>query len=188
VVARRGRLAVVDRTGGAERVEALQVADPLGALRELAAGFRLVLPPAGAAGRAIPAAARGGWFGYAAYDTVRYAEPGKLPWERAPADDRTLPDLSFALYDGVVVFDHVDTLCFVSQLGIVRAGEDAGAVWDRARGRLEARLGQIQSHDKRLAAGRLSADPPRGAAGRKLTPARHPQPRKRCGEGQRASV
>jgi hypothetical protein len=44
-----------------------------------------------------------GAVGYAAYDTVRYTE--RLP--AAPADDLHLPDLSFAFYDRMVVFDNV---------------------------------------------------------------------------------
>lgn len=46
----------------------------------------------------------GGAVGYAGYDTVRYVE--KLP--NAPTDDRKLPDLSFAFYDEMVVFDHAN--------------------------------------------------------------------------------
>ncbi|MFG0284029.1 MAG: chorismate-binding protein [Phycisphaerales bacterium JB039] len=171
VVARRDQLAIVDRVGGAERVSVRVTVDPLAELRQLAAGVRLVLPPNPP--RRIPAPARGGWFGYAGYDTVRYAEPGKLPWAGAPADDRNLPDLSFAFYDGVIVFDHVDTLCFVGQLGIVRPGEDPGACYDRALAKLEARMNAIQSHSKRLPAGRFDANPPRGLAESNLTPARH---------------
>ncbi len=45
----------------------------------------------------------GGAVGYAGYDTVRYTE--HLP--HAPEDDRHLPDLAFALYDLMVVFDHI---------------------------------------------------------------------------------
>ncbi len=45
----------------------------------------------------------GGAVGYAAYDAVRYTE--RLP--DAPPDDRGLPDLAFAFYDRMVVFDHI---------------------------------------------------------------------------------
>ena len=40
------------------------------------------------------------------YDTVRYQYLNKLPFEEAPDDDRTLPDLCLGLYRDVVVFDH----------------------------------------------------------------------------------
>jgi anthranilate synthase component 1 len=46
----------------------------------------------------------GGAVGYAAYDSVRYVE--RLP--HPPADDRQLPDLSFAFYDRMVIFDHLN--------------------------------------------------------------------------------
>ncbi|HVJ66775.1 MAG TPA: anthranilate synthase component I [Caulifigura sp.] len=45
----------------------------------------------------------GGAVGYAGYDVVRYVE--RLP--NPPQDDRQLPDLSFALYETMVVFDHI---------------------------------------------------------------------------------
>jgi len=57
----------------------------------------------------------GGAIGYAGYDTVRYVE--HLP--NAPADDRGLPDLSFAFYDQMVVFDHVDKTIIVIALARV---------------------------------------------------------------------
>ncbi|KAG7565851.1 Chorismate-utilizing enzyme C-terminal [Arabidopsis suecica] len=50
----------------------------------------------------------GGWVGYFSYDTVRYAEKRKLPFSKAPVDDRNLPDMHLGLYDDVVVFDHVE--------------------------------------------------------------------------------
>jgi anthranilate synthase component 1 len=46
----------------------------------------------------------GGAVGYAGYDVVRYTE--NLP--NAPADDRHLPDLAFAFYDRMVVFDNIN--------------------------------------------------------------------------------
>jgi anthranilate synthase component 1 len=45
----------------------------------------------------------GGAVGYAGYDSVRYVE--RLP--HPPPDDRGLPDLCFALYDRMVIFDHI---------------------------------------------------------------------------------
>jgi anthranilate synthase component I len=46
----------------------------------------------------------GGAVGYAGYDTVRYVE--RLP--NPPQDDRHLPDLSFAFYDRMLVFDQIN--------------------------------------------------------------------------------
>jgi anthranilate synthase component 1 len=46
----------------------------------------------------------GGAVGYAGYDAVRYVE--HLP--NPPPDDRELPDLCFAFYDRMVIFDHIN--------------------------------------------------------------------------------
>jgi anthranilate synthase component 1 len=70
--------------------------DPLRLLEELLAKYRAPHVPG------LPRFC-GGAVGYAGYDTVRYVE--RLP--RPPADDRGLPDLCFALYDRMVIFDHV---------------------------------------------------------------------------------
>ena len=45
----------------------------------------------------------GGAVGFAGYDVIRYTE--HLP--NIPEDDRKLPDMCFALYDSMVVFDHI---------------------------------------------------------------------------------
>src|SRR5437016_910758 len=71
--------------------------DPLRLLEELLAKYRTPHVPG------LPRFS-GGAVGYAGYDTVRYVE--RLP--HPPADDRGLPDLSFAFYDRMVIFDHVN--------------------------------------------------------------------------------
>ncbi len=45
----------------------------------------------------------GGAVGYAGYDVVRYVEDLPNP----PVNDRELPDMSFAFYDRMLVFDHI---------------------------------------------------------------------------------
>lgn len=55
----------------------------------------------------------GGWVGYGGYDTIRYHEPDKLPFESAPPSDLNLPDLHLGLYRDVVVFDHVAKLVYI---------------------------------------------------------------------------
>ncbi len=51
----------------------------------------------------------GGAVGYAGYDSVRYLE--ELP--NPPTDDRQLPDLCFAFYDRMVIFDHINKTVLV---------------------------------------------------------------------------
>ena len=76
--------------------ETIHVTDPLAELEKRMAEFRPArlneLPPF-----------TSGAIGYAAYDAIRYAE--HLP--NIPHDDLGLPDIYFALYDRLVVFDHV---------------------------------------------------------------------------------
>ena len=55
----------------------------------------------------------GGWVGYFSYDTVRYVEKRKLPFSKAPKDDRRLPDMHLGLYNDVVVFDNVEKKAYV---------------------------------------------------------------------------
>src|SRR5438067_8639665 len=71
--------------------------DPLRLLEEKLAAYRAPQVPG------LPRFS-GGAVGYAGYDAVRYVE--RLP--NPPADDRGLPDLSFAFYDRMVIFDHVN--------------------------------------------------------------------------------
>jgi anthranilate synthase component I len=77
-------------------LETLHVEDPLNFLNQQIGQRRVAdvpdLPPF-----------IGGAVGYAGYDVVRYVE--NLP--NAPTDDRCLPDLDFAFYDNLVVFDNV---------------------------------------------------------------------------------
>ena len=72
-------------------------ADPLRLLEEKLAAFRAPHVPG------LPRFC-GGAVGYAGYDTVRYVE--HLPY--APPDDRGLPDLAFAFYDRMVIFDQIN--------------------------------------------------------------------------------
>src|ERR1700685_59596 len=51
----------------------------------------------------------GGAVGYAGYDTVRYSE--RLP--RPPEDDRHVPDMAFAFYDRMVIFDQINKTILV---------------------------------------------------------------------------
>ena len=58
----------------------------------------------------------GGAIGYAGYDVVRYVEDLPSP----PPDDRDLPDLDFAFYHTLCVFDHVDKTITVVSLADLR--------------------------------------------------------------------
>lgn len=86
----------------------------------------------------------GGAIGYAGYDVVRYVE--SLP--DAPTDDRGLPDLDFAFYHTLCVFDHVEKTITVVTLADCRDLSDRNATddtktlaaYEAARRRVEATI------------------------------------------------
>jgi anthranilate synthase component 1 len=91
----------------------------------------------------------GGAVGYAGYDTVRYVED--LP--NAPSDDRHLPDLSFAFYDRMVIFDHLTKTiavvahAHVDQRDLKGSYENACAQVDRLVERLQQGAADLQLTD-----------------------------------------
>jgi anthranilate synthase component 1 len=91
----------------------------------------------------------GGAVGYAGYDTVRYVE--RLP--HAPQDDRRLPDLCFAFYDRMVIFDHINkTVIPVANAHVDPRNPAAGyhaacAQVDRLVERLQQNVADLQLTD-----------------------------------------
>lgn len=85
------------RTESSEGVREFEDPDPVRCLGRLMEKYKAVHQ------RGLPRFV-GGAVGYAGYDVIRYYE--NLP--HPPADDRHLADLHFALYDSMVLFDHVD--------------------------------------------------------------------------------
>ncbi len=101
--------------------------DPLGELERLIGETRAATLPG------LPPFC-GGAVGYAGYDTVRYIE--NLP--NAPSDDRGLPDMSFAIFHKMVVFDHIDKTMFVivmAPIGVQDVGVQASACNEQAKAR-----------------------------------------------------
>ncbi|MEE9603081.1 MAG: chorismate-binding protein, partial [Thermoguttaceae bacterium] len=92
-----------------------------------------------------------GAIGYAGYDTVRYVE--QLP--NAPQDDRQVPDLAFAFYDQMVVFDNVSkTIVVVAMARLDQSPDDPRAAYgdacdrvDRLVEQLSSPLGEVQPVD-----------------------------------------
>jgi anthranilate synthase component 1 len=81
----------------------------------------------------------GGAVGYAGYDAVRYVE--RLP--QPPADDRGLPDLCFAFYDRMVLFDHVSkTIAVVAHAHVDPA--DLPGCYRRACDRVDRLVERLQ--------------------------------------------
>jgi anthranilate synthase component 1 len=98
-IAARGNQLQID---DGSQVQTRTSQDPLRDLEELLRGFSAAVLPG------LPRFL-GGAVGYFSYDVARYTE--RLP--NPPPDDRGLPDLSFALYDQMVIFDHVQKTILV---------------------------------------------------------------------------
>jgi anthranilate synthase component 1 len=83
----------------------------------------------------------GGAVGYAGYDVVRYVE--RLP--NPPPDDRHIPDLSFAFYDRMAVFDHITKTVFAVAHAHVSGGRESQlrASYDEACRRVDELVGQL---------------------------------------------
>lgn len=98
----------------------------------------------------------GGAVGYAGYDTVRYTE--NLP--HPPKDDRQLPDMSFALYDRMVIFDQIQKTIQVVVHADVRNG-NLKAAYDEACRRVDELAQQLDrtSDSLRLTDISLAGDP-----------------------------
>jgi anthranilate synthase component 1 len=130
--ARGSAVKIIDPAGE----ETLTCDDPLAELERRMAAYRPVhlpeLPPF-----------TSGVVGYAAYDSVRYAE--HLP--NPPADDLGLPDLSFGFYDRMVVFDNVTKA--IDVVVLARVEDDSPAGLDLAYGaacrRIDATIGQLSA-------------------------------------------
>lgn len=140
-----GNRVVITRETGAESFESK---DPLGELERLVARYRAAH---------VPGLLRfcGGAVGYAGYDTVRYVE--RLP--DAPPDDRGLPDLSFALYDRMVIFDQINKTIRV--VAHARTTGDLRAEYQAACDRVDELCRQLQrgSADLQLTDIRLGGEP-----------------------------
>lgn len=113
------------------REEKRTVADPLRALEDLIQKHKAPH---------LPGMPRflGGAVGHAGYDTVRWVE--NLP--DAPRDDRDLPDLAFALYDQMVVFDQINKTVLV--VAHARVEGDTRAHYDRACRQVDALVDRIR--------------------------------------------
>jgi anthranilate synthase component 1 len=123
---------------------ALESADPIELLEEKLAAYRAPHVPG------LPRFS-GGAVGYAGYDAVRYVE--RLP--QPPADDRHLPDLCFAFYDRMVIFDHINkTIAAVAHAHIpgVR-GQESGVSRDELARSYREACGRVDRLVERLQQG-----------------------------------
>ena len=148
IVSASGRMVKVIQDG---RSEEFLSRDPLEEIRSRVKAFTAAhladLPPF-----------VGGAVGYAGYDVVRYTED--LP--NAPPDDRQLPDLCFAFYDRMVVFDHVSKTLFAIALARLDDPKtDPRAAYEEAKSRVDRLVERLSTpcHEVRCADIETAGDP-----------------------------
>ena len=88
----------------------------------------------------------GGAVGYAGYDIVRYTED--LP--HAPPNDRGLPDLYFAFYDHIVVFDNITKTMTLLVMARLDKDNDPKTAYEDACQRVDALAEQLSAGSSRL--------------------------------------
>ena len=120
-----GKHVIVDKKDAGR--QEFESADPLKDLDRLIGDYKSVHIPG------LPRFS-GGAVGYAGYDVIRYTE--NLP--DIPLDDRNLPDMCFAFYDQMVVFDHIRKVVLV-----VALADTASGSLQAARSIAEAKLDQL---------------------------------------------
>ncbi|KAK4273700.1 hypothetical protein QN277_017043 [Acacia crassicarpa] len=105
IVAKENKVTTMDHEIGHLTEEIIE--DPMSVPRRISKDWKPRLT------NELPPGFCGGWVGYFSYDTVRYVEKKKIPFSKAPKEDRNLPDIHLGLYDDVVVFDHVEKKAYV---------------------------------------------------------------------------
>lgn len=140
VIANEDRVRIVDHQRG-DIVHSSIERDPMEVMRRATADWKVVVQHPMSQRRFT-----GGWVGYAAYDAARYFEPGKLPFARAPHDDRRLPDLHFGLYRQVGVFDHVEKLLYAVIHVVLDEHPSIESAWRRGVEELEAFVERLETH------------------------------------------
>ncbi|XP_078436420.1 anthranilate synthase alpha subunit 1, chloroplastic-like [Wolffia australiana] len=103
----------------------------------------------------------GGLVGYFSYDTVRYVERKKLPFSKAPVDDRNLPDIHLGLYNNLIVFDHVEKKAHVIHWVRVDRFPSIESAYTDGKKNLNILMSKLQN-----------VDPPKLSPGRADAPAR----------------
>jgi len=129
----RGTTVRISKAG--EKAEQFNSEDPLEELRQRVEAIRSATLPE------LPPFVSGA-VGYTGYDVVRYSE--RLP--NAPRNDRDLPDLAFAFYDRMVVFDHVNKTNVVVVMARVDRGQgDRQKAYSEAQRRVDELVHQLES-------------------------------------------
>jgi len=128
------------RVISSEGTQTFTAADPLNELKRRVDAIRSATLPE------LPPFTSGA-VGYAGYDVIRYSE--HLP--NAPLNDRQLPDLAFAFYDHMVVFDHVNkTNVVIAMARVDQFGGDLAAAYADAQRRIDQIVAQLENPERQL--------------------------------------
>jgi anthranilate synthase component 1 len=145
----RGREVSITETARPDQPRRITSDNPFDELQNLVERYRAVQVPG------LPRFA-GGAVGYAGYDAVRYTE--RLP--NGPPDDRGLPDLLFAFYDRMVLFDHIRKTILVVAHAHLAEGSDPRAAYDRACERVDELVERLAQPAPELALRDIDTDEP----------------------------
>ena len=126
----RGNRVEIEADGQTRRFES---ADPIAELEKEVARFQAADVPG------IPRFC-GGAVGYAAYDAIRYVE--RLP--NVPPDPLGVPDMLFAFYDLMVIFDHVNRTILVACSARLE-GQDPARAYERACARINEAVERLRT-------------------------------------------
>jgi anthranilate synthase component I len=145
----RGRQVSVTPAGDPHATAPFASDDPFAELQKLVERYRA------APMRGLPRFA-GGAVGYASYDAVRYTENLPSP----PPDDRGLPDLAFAFYDRMVLFDHIRKTILVVAHAHLGSGEAPSAAYERAYARVDELAARLAEPGPELGLTDIDTDGP----------------------------
>ena len=136
--------------------ENYQCANPIEVARNISSDWK-VSKPVSIGDLPLPSFI-GGWVGFAGYDTARYDETEKLPFANAPEDDRGLPELHFALYRTVVVFDHVAKIAHVIHNAIIDDAVSVEDAWNQANATIDVVVSKLQNETQSIPVGSIELD------------------------------
>ena len=132
--------------------------DPLAVPQRLMKAWRVEARTEENPGGGLPGSFIGGWVGYAGYDLARYLEPGKLPFEAAPPDDRSLPEMHFGLYRQVAVFDHVEKVLYAVCHVLLDEHKSTQRAFEAGSEQLDAFVERLLTPSDPLPAGAIDLD------------------------------
>ncbi|CBI25503.3 unnamed protein product, partial [Vitis vinifera] len=139
IVAKENKVITMDHEEGLRTEELVE--DPMVIPRRIAEGWKPQLLDE------LPDTFCGGWVGFFSYDTVCYVEKKKLPFSKAQDDDRNLADIHLALYDDVIVFDHVEKKVHVIHWVRLDLHSSVEKAYVDGMKRLEILLSRVQDID-----------------------------------------